>query len=89
MNNLVKRLPLFAFIVAAVFAFAFTQPTLESQNSKWANDPNELEPVNITGLQLGTHYLCDEEPEVVCTYEEFPNGMRVPDSEIEGIYTPL
>jgi hypothetical protein len=83
MNTLIKRVPLFAFVLAAVFAF--TQP--KNQNQKFAVLSGQV--INITDQTEGIDYLCDFEPVEICTFEELPNGMRIPDSEVVGVYVPL
>ena len=86
MNTLIKRLPLFAFVLAAVFAFAFTKPTADANIQKFAMIDGA--PVNITGQILNEDCTCDDAPTSVCTFEEL-NGVRVPNSETSGIYVPL
>ena len=62
MNTLIKRLPLFAFVLAAFAAFAFTSP----QTEEWGQIDEENF-INVTGLTPGpTTYECDDEPDV-CT----------------------
>lgn len=60
MNTLIKRLPLLGFVLAAVFAFAFTkpvsnQPAYQQINGVWTEVSN-------------LNYDCDREIEEVCTY---------------------
>ena len=63
MNNLIKRLPLFAFILAAFGAFAFSSPPTPEyglSGSTW---------INVTGLTPGpTTYQCNQDPQA-CTRE--------------------
>ncbi|RAI93834.1 DUF6520 family protein [Algoriphagus yeomjeoni] len=64
MKNLVKRLPLFAFVLAAFAAFAFNAPaiSMEKPTSKvWTPDSNAPNGYReITGEIEETNYLCDE-----------------------------
>ena len=64
MNILIKRLPLFAFVLAAFAAFAFSgpkdlQPEYGLDGSTWRN---------VTGLTPGVHYDCDYDEEMICTH---------------------
>ncbi|MFC0264798.1 DUF6520 family protein [Fontibacter flavus] len=90
MNTLIKRLPLLAFVLAAVFAFAFTKPTLENQNPKFTLINGEWE--MVTG-QVGVNYRCGENPNVICTAELVDNdpilGEVIEGSEVFGAYIPL
>ncbi|PZX57606.1 hypothetical protein LV84_01734 [Algoriphagus ratkowskyi] len=62
MKTLFKRLPAFAFVLAAFAAFAFTSP----QVSEWGQI-DETTFVNVTGLTPGpSTYQCDSDPQA-CT----------------------
>lgn len=73
-------------MLAAVFAFAFTQPQSDANVQKFAMIDGE--PVNITGQTIDVDYVCDDQPQSLCTYEEV-NGVRIQGSETPGLYFEL
>tara|TARA_R110002020_G_scaffold131044_1_gene293029 strand:+ start:5399 stop:5647 length:249 start_codon:yes stop_codon:yes gene_type:complete len=63
MNTLIKRLPLFAFVLAAFAAFAFTSPPPAEYGLSGTNW------IDVTGLTPGlTTYQCNLDPQA-CTRE--------------------
>ncbi|RAI85607.1 hypothetical protein [Algoriphagus yeomjeoni] len=64
MNTLVKRLPLFAFVLAAFAAFAFTGPS--DPDPEFGLDGSTWR--NVSGLTPGVDYNCNYNPEMVCTH---------------------
>lgn len=68
MNTLIKRLPLFAFVLAAFAAFAFTSPDTGEygyDGEHWI-DVTEVDPGPLT-------YQCNFSTTQVCT-RELPNA---------------
>ncbi|UJP64880.1 DUF6520 family protein [Mongoliitalea daihaiensis] len=91
MSSFIKRVPLFAFVLAAVFAFAFTQPKSAIEGQLFANVGGEWQP--IPDVPPGTTYLCDGEEEI-CTAKflnDDPSDMnnRIQGSETIGFYIEL
>ena len=94
MNNLIKRLPAFAFALAAITALSLNVPVIGGEKTAtkvWTPDssqPNGYR--DITGEAVGTHYRCngdDQECRVEFSNDDPMSGVKnVLD---EGIYTPL
>ncbi|MFD2036381.1 hypothetical protein ACFSKL_16370 [Belliella marina] len=76
------------FVLAAVFAFAFTQP-IDNSNPKFTENNGEW----VLAGQLGVNYRCADVPTMICTVELVDNdpilGEVVENSEVFGEYTPL
>ncbi|SFB35540.1 DUF6520 family protein [Algoriphagus aquimarinus] len=66
MNNLIKRLPLFAFVLAAFAAFAFTSPKNVGEFGQsggiWYDVTNET--------PGPTSYECNNSPDQTCLYDQ-------------------
>lgn len=63
MNTLIKRLPLFAFVLVAFSALAFNGPIVqpESATTIWAPDPlNPGQYIDVTEEVDEDRYRCDE-----------------------------
>lgn len=65
MNTLVKRLPLFAFVLAAFAAFAFTSPK-EEATDMYGNDGTHW--YLIEG-EIDETYRCDSDTQLNCLYD--------------------
>ncbi|SIS86515.1 DUF6520 family protein [Belliella pelovolcani] len=69
MNNLKKRIPLLTFVLAAVFAFAFTQPKTSSMDVFGTEDEITWYIIDEDAT-LGVDYRCDQSIEPIhCLYE--------------------
>lgn len=68
------------FLLAAVFAFAFTQP-IDTNQTVWGNDPDEG-PVPV---QMGsTQYECLSNPTAQCLFED--ENLSIPIQGSNGIF---
>ncbi|PZX49961.1 hypothetical protein LV84_04151 [Algoriphagus ratkowskyi] len=70
MNTLIKRLPLFAFVLAAFAAFAFSSPDLEEpryatmdDGETWIQVNDQTNPVNYN-CNLGTEICLYSQPDL-------------------------
>lgn len=81
MNIFIKRLPLVAFVLAAVFAF--TKP-LDPSEPRFGFDGENW--YDVTGLTEGIHYRCNAPLTPVCLRNE-PNLSSVPIKN--GEFEPL
>ncbi|WP_425639450.1 hypothetical protein ACPUEN_07370 [Algoriphagus yeomjeoni] len=82
MNTLVKRLPLFAFVLAAFAAVAFTEPTVMPDESVviFAEDPlNPGQYIDVTVPVSEERYNCEDsslECQVTFTNNDPINGTK-------------
>lgn len=67
------------FALAAVAAFAFTQPLL-TFDTAWGDDP-ELGPVQVT-IGNTSQYTCDQAVQTNCLFED--SSLMTPIPNIEG-----
>ncbi|WBL43025.1 DUF6520 family protein [Algoriphagus halophytocola] len=65
MNTLIKRLPVFAFVLAVFAAFAFAPK--ESATEQWGQDGGVW--YNVTNMTPDVDYVCDNEIESHCLYD--------------------
>ncbi|AFL83609.1 hypothetical protein Belba_0966 [Belliella baltica DSM 15883] len=91
METLLKKVPLLAFMVAAVFAFAFTQP---NHAPIFAFNPMTQQWDNLTELEfeLGTDYICNESSNVCTasyTNDDPENENPIPATVVDGDYIRL
>ncbi|PSL02260.1 hypothetical protein CLV48_11043 [Cecembia rubra] len=92
MNTLIKRLPLLAFVLAAVFAFAFTKPVDPLQPQYGQDDMGLI--YDVTNVQRGSgpnEYQCDITSET-CLWADIQltqplssNGKFVPGANLVPI----
>lgn len=69
MNTLIKRLPLLAFVLAAVFAFAFTKPSTKTMVEYGSLDGVTWYIIDENATQ-GVDYECNQTIEPThCLYE--------------------
>ncbi len=80
MNTLIKRLPLFAFVLAAFAAFAFTSP--KSLTGEYGEESNVWYDVSTTDPGVDT-YQCDTDLSENCLFDQ-PFGMGSPISGQTG-----
>ncbi|MFD2033997.1 DUF6520 family protein [Belliella marina] len=98
MKNSTSKLPIVAFVLAAVFAFAFTEPQVQNDpNLKLfrlvSEDPETNERVweEITGEEVGTDYLCSG-IQSICTAQFVNDDSDIESdmiNEVNGTYSPL
>lgn len=90
MNTLIKRLPLLGFVLAAVFAFAFTKPVDSSTVRFVPILDGSGQIVGGTPVQPG--YSCDTAPTQICTalfLNDDPKEENLIQESIErGVYQP-
>lgn len=72
------------FSLAAVAAFAFTQP-INPNTDQYAQDPDTGIWYNLTGIAPGSNtYFCDEAPDQVCRVDSpDESGMPIDSNEID------
>ncbi|MEB2778612.1 hypothetical protein SYJ56_25105 [Algoriphagus sp. D3-2-R+10] len=94
MKTLVKRLPVFAFVLAAFAAFAFNTPDITNPNPPvklWT--PDSSAPHNyreITGEEEGTHFLCDEAgPECSVMFQNDDPASGIKTNVVTGTYLAI
>ncbi|GAB2633447.1 hypothetical protein [Belliella aquatica] len=74
MNKLMKYVPVLVFVIVAVFAFAFTQPT-DPLQAKYGFFGNEW--YDATNATEGVDYQCDLLIEEVCTRSAPNQGASI------------
>ncbi|MBW3466860.1 hypothetical protein EGN73_03420 [Arthrospiribacter ruber] len=73
MNTLIKRLPLLGFVLAGIFAFAFTQPNAQEPAYQLVNGvPTDVSTMN---------YRCDFSDTQICTFEDVALTIPKEDGE--------
>lgn len=94
MNNLIKRLPAFAFALAAIIALSVNAPVIGGEKTAtkvWTPDSSQANGYrDITGESAGTHFICDgddEECRVEFSNDDPMTGVK--NVLTEGIYTAL
>lgn len=82
MDNLIKKLPILAFVLAGFAAFAFTPATssVDSATQVWAEDPDNPETyINVTEAVTEERYQCNSsslECRVTFTDDDPINGTK-------------
>jgi hypothetical protein len=71
MKTLIKRLPVFAFILAALAAFAFAPP----QTSEYGFDGTNW--IDVSNMTPGQDYLCNVEEDVCTRSAPNPSAPQV------------
>jgi hypothetical protein len=79
MKKLIKMLPLLGLVLAAVFAFAFSEP---DRMERYGIDDTQIHLgwVDVTGVPAGSEtYECNLSVQAQCLFDA-PNGNPIPNS---------
>lgn len=83
MKTLIKRLPVFAFILAAFAAFAFTSPQEEVNTERWAIINGVF--VDVTAEVMEGDYRCDATTQTIHCLYDGENGNPVSDPKTKYV----
>ncbi|MGY6521521.1 MAG: hypothetical protein ACXIUD_07325 [Mongoliitalea sp.] len=89
MNTFIKKVPILAFLVAAVFAFAFTQPTASNMVEFGTEDGITWYVIDENATQ-GVDYECNLTSEPIhCLYESPDQTEGIPVGPIQREFVLL
>ena len=86
MKNLTSKLPIVAFVLAAVFAFAFTEPSSQMGHAPIYDENNPTQVVgwiDVSTLEIGEDYRCNESTNDCLYAEQDLNSPVVREGDFE------